>query len=206
MKTCLLYFFVLITWAFTIMSCQKEIDGTITGGIIVPANQKPKIGTTWTYNYYTYYSYGGLATSKIIKHRAKNEETLGGERWFNIVDVDADTTVYFLNTKPGGLYQYTNSNSYLFCKYPAAVNDIYNTYNNGGIEDFTVKVVNDTLPTGVGNVPVNYYEGIKNGILIDLIWYNDNAWIVRNIVWRRLSPPGTTYYRYSAMYIDNINY
>ena len=206
MKTWFFYFFVLITGTFSIMSCQKEIDGIITGGVIVPANQKPKPGTLWTYDYYTYHSYGGIATSKIITHKAKTEETFGGEKWLNIVDVDADTTVYFLNTKTGGLYQYNNSSSYLLCKYPAAINDTYNTFNGGGPEDFTVKGVNDTLATGIGNVPLNYYEGVKSGYLIDLIWYNDNAWVVWKTVWRKMSPPSTAYYKFSSMFINNIVY
>lgn len=197
---------ILFTAASPLFSCQKEIDGLTNGVVITPVNQKPKLGTIWTYSYYTYHSYGGIATSKIVTHKAKTEETFGGEKWLNIVDVDADTTVYFLNTKTGGLYQYTNSNSYLLCKYPAAINDTYNTFNGGAFEDFTVKGVNDTLATGIGSVPLNYYEGVKSGYLIDLIWYNDNAWIVWKTVWRKLPPPGTAYYKFSSMFIDNIVY
>ena len=206
MKTCLFYFFGLITGAFSILSCQKEIDGSITGGVIVPANQKPKPGTTWTYNYYTYYSYGGVATSKIITHKAKTEETFGGEKWLNIVDVGADTTVYFLNTKAGGLYQYSNSNSYLLCKYPAVLNEMYTSFNDGSAEDFTVKGVNDTLPKGIGDIPLNYYEGVKTGFLIDLIWYNNNAWIIWEYRYFKGPPPANRYYLYSKMFIDKIVY
>lgn len=199
--------FFTILAACMISSCQKEIDGLINGsGVNIPVNQKPKLGTTWTYRYSTFYSFGGLFSSKMVTLKAKTEEILGGETWLNIVDMDADTTVYLLNTKTDGLYQYTNGNSYLFCKYPAALNETYNTYNKGEIEDFTVKGVNDSISTAIGRVPVNYYEGIKNGLLIDLVWYNDNAWIVWHVVWRKVSPPGTAYYRYSTMYIDNIIY
>lgn len=91
-----------------------------------------------------------MATSQVITHKAKSEENIGGEKWLKIADVGADTTVYFLNTKAGGLYQYTNNNSYLLCKHPAVVNDTYNTFNNGSAEGFTVKTANDTLPTGIG--------------------------------------------------------
>ena len=130
MKTCFLYFFGMVMAGSIILSCQKEIDGSITGGGIVPASQKPKVGTTWIYAYYTFYSYGGVATSKVVTHKAKTEETFGGEKWLKIVDVSTDTTVYFLNAKTGGLYQYTNSTSNLLCKYPASVNDTYTTFND----------------------------------------------------------------------------
>lgn len=206
MKTCCLYFLGLIIGAFTIISCQKEIDGAVTGGVIVPANQKPKLGTSWKYNYYTYHSYGGVATFKILTHRAKTEVILGGEKWLNIVDVDADTTVYFLNAKTGGLFQYSNGNSNLLCKYPAVLNDTYTSFNDGSVEVFTVKGVNDTLPTGIGNIPLNYYEGVKTGFLIDLIWYNDNAWIVWEYIYFKGPPPGDRYYLYSKMFLDNIVY
>ncbi len=199
------FLFLLVISGYFLGSCQKELDGSTSGGI-VPADQKPKVGTIWTYRYYTYYSYGGLATSKIIYHKARNEETIGGEKWLNIIDVDSDTTVYLLNVKTGGLYQYTNSNSYLLCKYPAVLNETYNTFNSGATEDFTVKGVNDTLPTGVGDVPANYYEGVKNSYLIDLIWYNKNAWIVRKHQYLKKAPPSTLYYMYSNMFIDNIVY
>ena len=197
--------FLIIIGGCLFGSCQKELN-TLTNGTIVPANQKPKVGTTWTYRYYTYYSYGSLATSQTIVHKARSEESFGGEKWLNIIDVSTDTTVYFLNTKTGGLYQYTSNNSYLLCKYPAAVNDTYNTFNSGATEMFTVKGVNDTLVTGIGDVPVNYHEGVKGAYLIDLIWYNDNAWIVRRYQYFKGPPPGNRYYLYSKMFIDNIVY
>lgn len=187
------------------LSCQKEVDGS-TIGVIIPAAQKPKVGTSWVYFYTTYYAYGAVRSVQKLTYKAKNEETLGGEKWLNIVDVATDTTVYYLNVKAGGLYQYTNNSSYLLCKYPAAINDTYNTFNDGAAEDFTVKAVNDTVPTGIGNIATHYYEGVKNGFIIDFIRYNNNAWIVYEIIWRKLPLPSSTYYRYSTLYIDTILY
>lgn len=201
--------YLLMVVASTILSCQKEIDGTMAGGVIVnpvPVNQKPKVGTTWTYRFYTFASYGPLATSRILTFKAKTEETIGGEKWLRIVNVDTDTTVYLLNTKAGGLYQYANSNSYLLCKYPAALGDIYNTFNEGGVEDFTVRGVNDSLDTGIGIIPLNHYEGVKGGDIIDLLWYNDNAWIVWKNQYYKGPPPANRYYLYSKMFLDNIVY
>lgn len=191
-------------------SCQKEIDGLVNGNIIL-TNQKPKLGTQWTYRYYVYHPSGNLYKSSIVIHKAKTEETLGGEKWLNIVDVDTDTTVYFLNVKTGGLYQYTNASSNLLCKYPAAINDTYTSFNEGATEDFIVKGVNDTLPTGIGDVPANYYEGFKVmpsvGIrLIDLVWYNENAWIVRKSQYRSTSIVLPFYYKYYTYFLDNIVY
>lgn len=207
MKTSWSYFLLLIFGAGTILSCQKEINGLYDGGSTTdPVNQTPKVGTIWTYRHTTYHVLGSVVSSKVIYHKAKSEETLGGEKWLKIVDVDTDTTVYYLNIKAAGLYQYTNNNSFLFCKYPAALNDTYNTFNDGSTEDFTVKGVNDTLPTGIGDIPANYYEGVKGGYLIDRIWYNKNAWIVHRVIWRKKPDPSVAYYRYSTMYIDNIVY
>ena len=140
-----------------IISCQKEVDGTIlSGGGGTPApNQKPKVGTTWTYRYYIYHQDGSLYQSFILTYKAKSLDTLGGETWLRIIDVDADTTVYYLKNKADGLYQYANSASNLFCKDPASLGDSYTTYNEGGPENFIVKGVKDTLPTGMGDIPVN---------------------------------------------------
>ncbi|MEP7237936.1 MAG: hypothetical protein ABI685_08730 [Ferruginibacter sp.] len=206
MKTRFYYFIIFTFAACAIISCQKEINGLSNGGIIVPANQKPKVGTTWTYRHYTYYSYGSLATIKMVTHKAKSEEMLGGEKWLKIVDVETDTTVYFLNEKTAGLYQYANNSSNLLCKDPAAVNDSYTTFNEGAAEMFTVKGVNDTLATGVGDIPLNYYEGVKTALLIDLIWYNKYAWIVWKFQYIKTGPPGNRYWLYSKMYLDNIVY
>lgn len=205
MKSSYLYFLILFFVAGTILSCQKEING-LSDGIINPADQKPKVGTIWTYRYTTYQIVGSVIAVKVIYHKAQSEETVGSEKWLKIIDVDADTTVYYLNVKTNGLYQYTNNNSYLFCKSPAVINETYNTFNDGSTEDFTVKTVNDTLATGIGNIPANYYEGVKGGYLIDRIWYNKNAWIVHRVIWRKKPDPSTAYYRFSTMYIDNIIY
>lgn len=163
------------------------------------------MGTTWTYRYYTFYENGGLATTGTITYKAKIEETIGGENWLRINDLGPDTTVYLMKEKAGGLYQYTNNNSYLLCKNPASLNETYNTFNKGSAEDFQVLGVNFTLPTDIGDVVANYYEGTKNGNLIDQIWYNANAWIVRHQVFRKF-PMGTVYYKYSAMFLQQIIY
>ncbi|MFM6924890.1 MAG: hypothetical protein ACKOU7_05260 [Ferruginibacter sp.] len=209
MKTCFLYFLVLFAGTASILSCQKELNGFSDGTTNpVPADEKPRVGTIWTYSYYTYYAYpGGVRDIKTVHHKAKEEVTLGGEKWLNIIDMDGDTTVYYLNTKVDGLYQYTNSNPYLLCKYPAAVNDTYNTYNNGSTEFFTVRGVNDTTSTNIGDIPLSKYEGVKNGDIIDLIWYNKNAWLVWRWEYRRTTGPTTfIYYLSSKLFLTNIVY
>jgi hypothetical protein len=197
--------FFLILGGSLLISCQKEIDGTMAG-VIIPAEQAPKLGTIWTYNYFWHNSPGGLTYAKTVYHKAKSEETIGGEKWLKIVDVETDTTVYFLNTKTDGLYQYTNSNAYLLCKYPAAVNDTYNTFNSGSFEDFTVRGVNDTLATGIGNIPLSKYEGVKLTYIIDVLFYNRNAWIVWKYQYRYSPAPFFAYYLANFMFIDKIVY
>jgi len=199
------YVLLLLITPCLFMSCQKELD-YLTNSNIVPVVLKPKVGTTWTYYYYTFYSYGGVATVGVIVHKAKSEETLGGEQWLRIVDVAADTTVYLLREKPGGLYQYANNSANLFCKNPAVVNDVYTSFNDGSSEVFTVKNVKDTLSTGIGDIPVNYYQGVKGTRIVDETWYNEKAWIVRRATYRQAGIILPVYYRYSIMYIGTIVY
>ena len=190
------------------VSCQKEINGvTSGGGGVVIAGQKPKVGTTWTYRYYTYYQLtGGLATSAVLTYRAKSEENLGGEQWLKIVDVAADTTVWLLNEKAGGLYQYINGNSYLLCEFPAQANDSYNSYNEGQAEMFTVKSVNAILPTGIGDIPVNYYEAFVGTQIMDLFWYNENVWLARKSKYINKSVLTPSFFLYSTLFLDSIVY
>lgn len=210
MKTCCVYFLILIISTSLMMSCQKEVDGLIDGtNPVIPVDQKPKIGTTWTFHYSWFNVPGGPTHAKMVTHRAQSEETFGGEKWLKIVDVEPDTVVYYLNTKPDGLYQYTNNNSYILCKYPTTVNDTYTTFNTGSSEIFTVRGVNDTSATGIGDIPLTKYEGIKpsDPRIIDIIWYNKNSWITWRFLYK-LWPvlPSYVYALQSRMYIDNIVY
>ncbi len=199
---------LLVLSVFLLVSCQKEIDGSIFagGGGTNPVNQKPKVGTIWTYRYYIYHQDGSLYQSFIYTLKAKNEETINGETWLNVVDVDADTTVYKFQAKTDGLYQYANSTSNMFCKDPAFLGESYNTYNEGGAENFVVKGVNDTLPTGIGDVVVNYYEGYRSTILIHQIWYNKYAWIVRKSTYRNRSQVTPSWFRERTIFLDKIIY
>ena len=208
MKTCYLYFFILIIGASTIMSCQKEVNGLTDGTTtITPADQKPKVGTIWTYQYYWFYGPGQPTHAKIVTYKAQSEEILGGEKWLKIVDMETDTVVYFLNTKVDGLYQFTNNGPNLLCKYPAVVNDTYTTFNGGSTEFFTVRGINDTIPTGIGDIPLSKYEGVKTAYIIDLLWYNKNAWIVWNYKYKLVPvSPSPIYYLYSKMFIESIVY
>jgi len=198
---------IVIAIASLFSSCQKEVtvDGGTDPGI---TSQKPKVGTVWTYHYYTYYppaGGNGIRTSQIVQYKAKSEDLLSGEKWLNIVDIATGATIFLLNEKTGGLYQYANNSSNLFCKDPAATGDTYTSYNDGSMEDFTVKGVKDTLSTGIGDIPTNFYEGVKTAKLIDQIWYNPNAWIVRRHFFL-LDNSIPTYYRYSSLYLDKIEY
>ena len=195
---------VLIANCFLISSCQKELAGEVLGISGPPVVLKPKVGTEWTYLYYTYLSLnGGIRTSATVKYWAKEEKVIAGEKWLNIVETGVDTTVYLLQEKADGLYQYINNAPYVLCKKPAVLNTSYSTFNRGAAEDFTVKGVQDSLATNIGYIPVNFYEGSKVGIVVDQLWYHENAWIVRHYGFRK-SMVGTTYYRnfgYFLMYI-----
>ena len=197
---------VLTAGCFLISSCQKELDGEVLGISGPPVVLKPKVGTEWTYLYYTYLSLnGGIRTSATVKYWAKEEKVIAGEKWLNIVETGVDTTVYLLQEKADGLYQYTNNAPYLLCKKPAVLNTSYSTFNMGAAEDFTVKGVQDSLATNIGYIPVNLYEGTKVGAIADQIWYHENAWIVRHYGFRK-PPLGTISYRNSAYFLMYITY
>ncbi len=198
--------FLLLASLILFVSCQKEVDGTIAG-VTPPVEQKPRVGTVWTYYYYYVNHQGGPTHSKLLKYKAVSEETLGGEKWLKIVDIETDTLVYYMNTKTDGLYQYVNNSANLLCKDPAVVGDTYTTYNGGGTELFTVRGVNDTTATGIGNIPLSKYEGVKDNYIIDLVWYNKKAWIVwKNRYKKNVFPTGVEYYLFNRMFIDNIVY
>lgn len=140
---------------------------------------KPRVGTIWTYRYKTFDGSGIVVSTNNIVYKATSAQTLGGEQWINITD-SVNATVFLLNVKTGGLYQYANSASNLFCKYPAAVNDTYNTYNSGGAETFTVSGVDILVSDApMDDVKVNRYDGVKSGNLTDQVWYNENLWIMK---------------------------
>lgn len=206
-KTFLTFSIVLIMGATLFVSCQKEVDGSITGGagtVTPPNSRKPGLGTIWTYRYYVYYPTGQIQSSSNLVYKAVSEVTFGGESWLNIVDTMTQTTVYLLKMKNDGLYQFANNNAYLFLKDPAVLNDTYASYHDGDHEIFTVKGIKDTLPTLLGNIPLNYYEGKRGADIIHDIWYNPNYWMFQQFTYyRNLS---NVYYRRYAMILTQIQY
>jgi hypothetical protein len=198
---------IVLATVFFCSSCQKELDYEVIPGITPPVLQKPRLGTEWNYRYYTFYSYsGGLATSENLVYKARSEEIINGEKWLRVVNVATDTTVYLLQEKADGLYQYINNGAYLLCKYPAAKNDTYSSFYSGEMEDFTVKGVNDTISTDIGDIPATYYETYKGTHLVDQLWYNPYTWIVWKQVNRKIYPLGTAYFKYSVLYLFKIIY
>lgn len=192
--------------AVTMISCQKEIDGTVFQGGVNPTTLTPRVGTTWTYRYYIFHQDGSLYQASIMTFKAKSEDTIAGQKWLRIVDVNTDTTVWLMQPKADGLYQYTGNNVSLFCKEPASVGDVYNTYNDGFPETFYVRTMKDTTATGIGNIPLNYYEGYRSNLRVDLIWYNKNAWIVWKTQYRNRAIVGFFWYKHSSLFLDQIVY
>jgi len=156
-----------------VSSCKKSSPAATA-----PAVTKPRVGTVWKYRYKTFDGAGVVYTTTNIIYKASSEQTLGGEKWLNITD-STNATVFLLNVKTGGLYQYANNTSNLLCKDPAAVNDAYTSYNEGSAEDFTTKEVSVLLAAPINDVTVNRYEGVKGGNLTDIYWYNSDLWMVK---------------------------
>lgn len=190
---------ILLGVTLFLAACQKENKNDDNN-----TSQKPKVGTVWVYSYYTYYSSGGVATTKTVSYKAVSEESLGGEKWLKVNEMGVDTTVYYLREKADGLYQYANGTANLFCKEPAAGGQTYASFHRGGTENFTVISAGITLPTNLGDIKVNYYEGSKNSLIADEIWYNTNAWIVKHQTYSK--PPLGTNYKFSALFIQSITY
>lgn len=164
---------------FTVLSaCNKGSDDPVA------VVQKPRLNTKWVYQLDTYNSGNTSFSSSTVTHRATSEVTLGGETWLRITD-DTMGLVYLLNAKTGGIYQYDNGASNLYGKYPGAVNDTYVTSNGGESETFTVKQTNLSLgaASGAEFYNITMAEGIKNGVVRDQLWYNDEAWIARRESW-----------------------
>ena len=195
-----LFFFCFAGYLFLLTSCQQESGG---GGTI--QSQKPKLGTRWVYRYSTYNPQGNFQSSMNVVYKAVTEETLGGESWLKIIDSATSTTIFYLKEKTGGLYIYANNSSNLLCKYPAAINDTYTSFNGADTANYTVTGVNDILSLGViGDVVVTDYEGTKTGQTVDKLWYSTKMWIVQRYFYRKLLLG--TYYRYATLILQDFSY
>jgi hypothetical protein len=191
--------FLLLIPVFTLISCEKEPDNNNT------ANQKPRVGSKWIYRYSTYYNNGGLITSNNVTLRAASMETLGGEQWLKIVDTATGNAVFYLKEKSDGLYQYINNNSYMMCKYPAAINDTYPGYAIAEAADYFVRNVGQSMAFGVlGDLTLNHYEGIAGGVTVDQLWYNTRVWLAQRYIYTK--PPLGSYYRSASLIIQDFIY
>ena len=102
--------------------------------------KNPKWGTTWTYRYYIYHQDGSCTSLFTLTYKAKSLDTLGGETWLRIIDVDADTTVYYPEKQGRRFISIRQQRIQPFLQDPASLGDSYTTYNEGGPENFIVKV------------------------------------------------------------------
>ncbi len=180
---------IIIVFSILSFSCSKSSDNPVNS-----ITQSPKVGTSWTYQQDKFKADGIQYVTSNVVYRAVSEEVHGGETWLRVVD-DSSYLVYLLKVKSGGLYQFANNASYLLCKSPAAVNDVYTTYNRGSTETFTVKEVNISIGSANGSSyhNVNKYEGYQGTELFDLIWYNSETWFPRRETY--IHDPFTGIYR-----------
>jgi len=181
------------------VSCSKSSDDPTT-----PTVKKPALNTKWTYQLDSYNTGNTSFSSTTVVHTASSQVSMGGETWLRVTD-DTMGLVFLLNAKTGGIYQYDNGASNLLCKYPAAVNDVYNTSNGGEPETFTVKYTNFSLIPVSGaefkNITMN--EGVKNSVVRDQLWYSDEVWIARRETWK---PVGLNTLRRYRWILQSISY
>ncbi len=144
---------------------------------LVPEPQ-PKVGTQWIYDSTNYFFDGRVKSTGTVTYTADSEVTLGNEKWLKIVN-DNGATVWYLHKNTGGLYQYANNVSNLFLKYPAVINDTYSTYNDGAAESFKVADISDTVELMHEYTDAVRYEGTKNSLVVDKLWFNSTKWIVQ---------------------------
>lgn len=182
--------------SFILFACKKETVEQIP--------TSPRLGTTWTYIYKTFDGGGTILTTSTVKYKATSELTLAGEKWLKITD-SVNNTLFILRQKADGLYQFLNDTARLLCKFPATVNDEYTSFNNGSPENFKVTNVNMDLYVPKGNIVVNRYEGMKDGHMEDIFWYNKDIWLAKmekyaaNII-------VTTYHRDKRWELSAIDY
>jgi hypothetical protein len=179
---------------FTTTSCQKMLE-------LAPEPQ-PKVGTQWVYDSTNYFADGRVKSTGTVTYTADSEVVLGNEKWLKIVN-GGGKTIWYLHKNTGGLYQYANNASNLFLKYPAVLNDTYNTYNEGNAESFKVTAVSDTVELAHEFVDATRYEGTKNSMVVDKIWFNSSKWIVQKDIYGR-NFTGLIYYRKSHLLLQKV--
>ncbi len=179
---------------FVLFSCKKTSKPEVV--------EKPRSGTKWTYNYKTYNGIGALSSESFINLTA-TEETIANEKWL-VLKNDAGATVYTLQEKANGLYQYVNNASYLLAKHPAMVNDSYPSWYNGAAITYTVKAVGDSILAWNDIYSTTYSEGVQNAKIFDKIWYNPNVWFVLKETYA-ISPFGV-YHLDTRMTLSEISY
>jgi hypothetical protein len=210
-KTLLLPVAILLISGLFLTSCQKEVDGSMADGTNPPVQQKPRVGTTWTYRYYIYHVNGGIFKQSVLKFRATEEEIINGEKFFKIKDIDADSLIGYFAERTGGLYHYTNNTSQLLFKDTIGMTfGNYPAYFEGMALDMRIKNIGDTIQTFVGDVPANYYEGWSNWFMGDkiyyMIWYNKYNWILRETKYIVFGNQPGTYYKYASYELLSIVY
>ncbi len=142
----------------------------------------PKVGTKWVYRLKKFNAAGILQTTTNLTYTISAEQTMGPDKWFVITD-STGATVFVLNQKPDGLYQFQNSGAHLLCKDPALANDSYDTQNDGSDETFLVRAKDSTVTLPYGDLVIQSYEGQQGGVLKDIIWYNSTVWFAKKEVY-----------------------
>ena len=166
-----LFYPLIIAVIFVLGSCSKSSDSQ-------PARTKPMLGTKWTYWYKKFDATGVLSKAFRVIYQISAEQTVNNETWFTVTD-STQSAIFVLTQRADGLYHLVNSTPYLLCKYPANVNDTYNSYNNGDDELVTVKETGITVNVPKGDIVSTRYEGEQGGVLKDILWYNPDVWLVK---------------------------
>jgi hypothetical protein len=205
-NTLLIPVMILLMLGPFLTSCQKEVNGDFDSGVNPSVQQKPRVGTTWTYRYYIYHVNGGIFRQFVFKYRATEEQTINGEKFLVVKEVDRDSLIGLFGERAGGLNYYANNTSYLLFKDTAGMllNSSYPTFFEGRVlNPMTIKGIGDTTQSFIGDVPANYYEGYSLTTLFERIWYSKYYWIIRQIKYIFFF---TTYYKYSSLELMSIVY
>ena len=143
-----------------------------------PERTKPMLGTKWTYWYKKYDAVGVFDKGFRVIYTASAEQTVNNQTWLVITD-STQTPLFLLSQQADGLYHQVNNTPYLLCKFPAAVNDTYNSFNRGDDEIITVKETGITVNVPKGDMVCNRYEGEQGNVVRDVMWYNPDVWFVK---------------------------
>lgn len=119
--------------------CKKDSNNPTNNpiiGSIVPL----KVGNSWTFRVSIYDTNGVILSTSMFTNSITRDTTIGNEKWFGL------ESIWVINRTDGLWSRTSGGNPYLVFKYPANVNDSYNSNGDNVVVTSTNYPV--TVPRG----------------------------------------------------------